>query len=121
MLVEHYCGGEMCLTPDGTITICHRFSSVREKGYSQSVYGKVDDNGIVCINNERFRRLISHDINARKICKHCFVKWHCGGGCLAQYSIYNDEQLATICEWTKSFIKEILTRRLAAASGEDVM
>lgn len=121
MLVEHYCGGEMCLTPDGTITICHRFSSVREKGYSQSVYGKVDDNGIVCINNERFRRLISHDINARKICKHCFVKWHCGGGCLAQYSIYNDEQLATICEWTKSFTKEILMRRLAAASGEDVM
>ena len=97
------------------------FSSVREKGYSQVVYGKVDDNGIVCIDNERFSRLISHDINAREICNHCFVKWHCGGGCLAQYSIYNDEQLAIICEWTKKFTKEILMRRLTAASGEEVM
>lgn len=112
MLVEHYCGGEMCLNPEGTITICHRVSSPHENAYQQFVYGKVDDNGVVCMDNEHFKELISHDIHARKECRHCFVKWHCGGGCLAQSTIYNDEQCHIICQWTRNFTREILIRRL---------
>ena len=119
MLIEHYCGGEMCLTPEGTITICHRKSSSKELGYEDFVYGKVDEDGTVHLDAARFSRLIAHDINAREACAQCFVKWHCGGGCLAQASIYNREQLDIICDWTRSFTKEILARRLQHALRED--
>lgn len=119
MLIEHYCGGEMCLTPEGTITICHRKSSSKELGYEDFVYGKVDEDGTVHLDAARFSRLIAHDINAREACAQCFVKWHCGGGCLAQASIYNREQLDIICNWTRSFTKEILARRLQHALRED--
>lgn len=119
MLIEHYCGGEMCLTPEGTITVCHRKSSPRESGYENFVYGNVDENGTICIDTERFRHLIAHDIHACESCSHCFAKWHCGGGCLAQASIYNQEQLDIICEWTRNFTKEILIRRLHNVSLEE--
>lgn len=119
MLIEHYCGGEMCLNPEGTITICHRKSSPQESGYEDFVYGRVDDNGNIKFDTERFKHLIAHNINARKACSQCFAKWHCGGGCLAQATIYNQEQLDIICEWTRNFTKEILTRRLCNASEEE--
>lgn len=121
MLIEHYCGGEMCLNPEGTITICHRKSSPREPGYEDFVYGRIDDDGTININAERFKHLIAHDINARKACGQCFAKWHCGGGCLAQATIYTREQLDIICGWTRDFTKEILIRRLCKVSekGKD--
>ena len=119
MLVEHYCGGEMCLNPEGTITICHRKSSPREQGYEDFVFGSVDDCGTVHIDTAHFQNLIAHNINSREECSQCFAKWHCGGGCLAQASIYNHDQLAIICEWTRNFTKAILTQRLHNASLED--
>ena len=112
MLIEHYCGGEMCLNPQGTITICHRISSPREEGYHEFVYGNIDDDGNVMFDQERFVKLISHDIKVNPKCERCFVKWHCGGGCFAQSNIYGNDQLDVICEWTRSFSKEILLRRL---------
>lgn len=112
MLIEHYCGGEMCLNPQGTITICHRISSPREEGYSDFVYGSIDEDGNVIFDRDRFIELVSHDIKANPKCERCFVKWHCGGGCLAQSKIYGKDQLDIICEWTRSFSKEIILRRL---------
>lgn len=114
MLVEHYCGGEMCLNPQGDITVCHRISSPREAGYQDFVYGKIDDNGEVHFNQDHFLELISHNIETNPKCEKCFVKWHCGGGCLAQSKIYNPAQLDIICEWTRSFSKEILLNRLTS-------
>lgn len=110
MLIEHYCGGEMCLNPDETITICHRISSPNEDGYDKFVYGEFDSNNIL-FDESKFKKLISHNITQQK-CKDCFVKWHCGGGCFAQSSIYSDEQLNVICNWTRSFTKQILLQRL---------
>lgn len=110
-LSEHYCGGEMCLNPEGTITVCHRFSSPAEEKYESFVYGSVNDKGEVSFDQEKFAKLMSHDIDMMPKCKECFVKWHCGGGCLAQSSIYDDERLDIICDWTRSFTLELLKRR----------
>ncbi len=113
MLVEHYCGGEMCLNPEGTITVCHRFSSRLEEQYGAVEYGMVDDAGHVVVNNDKLRSLLSHDARHQSKCRRCFAKWHCGGGCLAQSMIYKPEQLDIICRWTRQFIKQILIRRNA--------
>lgn len=110
MLVEHYCGGEMCLNPEGTITVCHRFSSPLERQYNDVLYGCVK-NGKVEVDDEKFKTLISHDIHHNVKCRTCFAKWHCGGGCRAQASIYSEEQLEIICQWTRSFIKTLLEKR----------
>lgn len=115
MLIEHYCGGEMCLNPEGTITVCHRFSSPKEEKYQDIVFGHVSERGEVLFDNEKFEKLISHNIDMHPKCKECFVKWHCGGGCLAQSMIYANDQLDIICNWTRQFTKEILVRQLKAA------
>lgn len=112
-LIEHYCGGEMCVTPDGSITICHRISSPQEKGYQDFVYGEVHNDGGVYVDTQKFKTLISHDIACNVKCKDCFAKWHCGGGCFAQSHVYNDKQLDIICDWTRDFIKQILLKRMA--------
>jgi radical SAM protein with 4Fe4S-binding SPASM domain len=112
-LMEHYCGGEMCVTPDGSITICHRISSPQEKGYQDFVYGKISKNGCIHINHEKFKTLIAHDMAYNPKCKDCFVKWHCGGGCFVQSYIYSDKKLDIICDWTRNFTKQILLNRMA--------
>lgn len=115
MLVEHYCGGEMCLNPEGTITVCHRFSSPKEEKYQDIVYGSVSEDGKVLFDNDKFEKLMGHDIDMNPKCKSCFAKWHCGGGCLAQSMIYTDDQLDIICDWTRQFTKMILERQISAA------
>lgn len=111
-LIEHYCGGEMCVTPDGSITICHRISSPQEKGYQDFVYGEINNKGYICVDNEKFKTLITHDIAYNPKCRDCFVKWHCGGGCFAQSYMYSDKQLDIICDWTRDFTKQILLKRM---------
>lgn len=113
-LIEHYCGGEMCLTPEGSVTICHRFSSPDEKGYTDFVYGETDNKGKMTFDHAKFRSLIAHDISHAPKCRDCFVKWHCGGGCLAQSKIYNESQLNIICDWTREFTQKILLKRMEA-------
>jgi len=112
-LIEHYCGGEMCVTPDGSVTVCHRISSPQEKGYHEFVYGKIGENKHISVDYERFKTLISHDIAGDPKCDNCFAKWHCGGGCFAQSYVYDKEQLDIICDWTRDFTKQILLKRMA--------
>ena len=110
MEMDHFCGGEMCLNPQGTITVCHRFSSPAEEQYQDIVYGTIDEEGLVRVDEEKFAKLMSHDITQPR-CFDCSVRNHCGGGCLAQSKIYDEDQLNIICDWKRSFMKEIYVRR----------
>ena len=110
MDMDHFCGGEMCLNPEGTLTVCHRFSSPAEEQYHDFVYGSVDQEGRISLDEKKLAKLMSHDITQTR-CHTCIVKNHCGGGCLAQSSIYESDQLDIICDWTRSFMQEIHVRR----------
>jgi len=110
MLLEHYCGGEMCLTPEGTLSVCHRISSPHEPSYNECVYGLVDDDLNITIDHDKFRKLMSHDVHASSKCRDCSAKWHCGGGCLAQAYTYDENRLNIICDWTRNFTKLLLER-----------
>lgn len=110
MTSDHFCGGEMCLNPEGTVTVCHRFSSPAEKEYADIIYGAIDEEGHVSLDEKKFSQLMSHDITQPR-CRNCSVKTHCGGGCLAQAKIYEEDQLDIICDWTRSFMHEIYVRR----------
>ena len=108
LLLEHYCGGELCVTPEGTVSMCHRVSSPNEKYYNDFVYGQIKNINEVEIDQGKFQKLIKYDIYNNMKCKNCFVKYHCGGGCLAQSYTYTPKQLDIICDWNRDLTKRLL-------------
>ena len=124
MVVERFCTGEFCVTPKGTITICHQVSSPLEKHYEDCVYARIGDDGSLLINHAKFARLIEkYTIYSQPRCRNCFIKWNCGGGCMMQNNQYSEDILDVICDFTRRFSKHLLLERLAntyAADGESL-
>lgn len=122
MVVERYCTGEFCLTPEGTITICHQVSAPNEMGYAHCIYGQVDESGILAIDRQKFQSLIAeHTIYTHPACKDCYIKWNCGGGCMMQNNQYSEQIREVICQSTRVFCKALLLERLReqfAADGQ---
>jgi radical SAM protein with 4Fe4S-binding SPASM domain len=120
-IVERYCCGELCLTPDGTFTICHRVSSPLDILYEKCVYGKVNGAGRIEFNHGKYRHLIHSDtVYDNPDCETCFVKWNCGGGCMMQNQEYDKNIRDIICKFTRSFSKELLLRRLNTNTIENI-
>ena len=110
-LVQRFCAGEISLNALGAITICHRISSPREEHYEEMVYGKVTTER-VDIDYENFKKLTSDTVQKKEKCKECFVKFHCGGGCMAQDMQYTSEMQEIVCDFTRNFSRTILLERL---------
>lgn len=122
MVVERFCTGEFCLTPEGTITVCHQISSPNEENYLDYLYAEVDQNNRLRIDNEKFKKLVSQNtIYTNPKCENCFIKWNCGGGCMMRNNQYKPEILDVICEFTRRFSKTLLLERLAEQYSEDGM
>ncbi len=123
MVVERFCTGEFCLTPEGTITLCHQISSPKEANYSNYIYARVNEENRLEIDNDKFKTLTARNtIYTNPKCKDCFVKWNCGGGCMMQNSQYSQEILDVICDFTRRFSKTLLVERLRTQfedEGED--
>lgn len=113
MVVERFCTGEFCLTPEGTITLCHQISSPKEKNYSDYIYARINNENRIVIDNEKFKSLIAKNtVYTNPKCKDCFIKWNCGGGCMMQNNQYSEEILDVICDFTRRFSKTLLLERL---------
>ena len=124
MVVERFCTGEFCVTPEGTVTICHQISSPLEQHYEDYVYAHIGKNSSLIIDHAKFARLIEQNtIYTQPKCYNCFVKWNCGGGCMMQNNQYSENILDVICDSTRRFSKYLLLERLAnsyAESGESL-
>jgi uncharacterized protein len=112
LLEERFCPGEFALTPEGDFSMCTRITSPLDIGYQDCVYGKVDETGKVQLDYEKFGKLADDNVYSKEKCTACFAKWHCGGGCMAQKYVYNDEILEIICEFTRSFTKRTILEKL---------
>ena len=112
LLIERFCPGDNVLTPEGELSICSRISSPNDPGYAQSIYGRVNPDGTVDIDYEKFNQVVGLDVYHYPKCKNCFAKWHCGGGCMAQKHIYSEEILDEFCEFTRNFTKRKLLSNL---------
>jgi len=71
----------MVVTTDGHITACPNVLDGRDKGVEVFVYGRIDEEGHVLIDEHKLRLLRSRTVNRLSPCKKCFAKWNCGGGC----------------------------------------
>jgi radical SAM protein with 4Fe4S-binding SPASM domain len=111
LLIDRFCPGELCLTPEGELSICSRISAPRDPGYEKSIYGKVE-NGHINIDEEKLKKLIDHNVYSKLKCENCFAKWHCGGGCYAQQLVYDEDVLNVACDFKREYTKLRLLKDL---------
>ena len=112
-VVERHCNGEFCLTPEGTLSICMEVSSPQEKEYEKHVYGYIDENNSLQIDENKFYFLKEKEMAVKNPnCTSCFLKWNCGGGCMANNNKYTKEILEVICEATRELAIALLLEKL---------
>lgn len=97
------CAGGFDLSAQGKISMCFFVSSPKEPLFNDFVYGEIKSNGILQFDENKFKTLVEASENRRKSCQHCFIRWHCGGGCLYQIKTYKTEMLDVMCEFQKKF------------------
>jgi len=75
-------GGEyLAVTPDGNIYPCHQFAG--EKDY---LLGNIIDKKL----NENIREIFKNsNLTTKPVCKKCWARYHCSGGCNANAIHYN--------------------------------
>lgn len=110
-LKEHYCGGELCITPDGEVTLCHRFSSASEKQFRHVHFGSVS-NSCVVTDDEKFTSVMQANSMLRDECLKCFARFHCSGGCIAQSIIFDASMRDEVCRFNRLLIRYQLRERL---------
>ncbi len=73
----------MAITPNGDIYPCHQFV-----GQDEFVIGNVDE-GI--FNEEMVDRFKNVSVNEKPVCKDCWAKYYCSGGCHANAYNFNKD------------------------------
>ena len=71
----HPCGagrGYLCVDPEGTIYLCHRFT-----GSDEYALGNIRDG----MDNRLRQQVAALHVDARPGCRDCWARYFCGGGC----------------------------------------
>jgi len=110
---EKFCYNLVCLTPHGTLTTCPDVSSPVEKDYEQSVFGKIENGGVI-FNDEAFSRLTKGSIYSIEKCQKCWARWNCGSGCSSSRRVYSEEIFDSICDFYRRMLCHSLMNELAS-------
>lgn len=93
-LKEKFCGAagdNFCVTQDGFVTSCYEVMRESDQRSKIFFYGKFDETKKSFEIDQKKRDLLaSRTIDNIPYCKDCFVKYHCGGECLAKAAISSD-------------------------------
>lgn len=108
-LSDRYCPGKFVITSEGDISTCHIVGSKRDELYSDFVFGRIDaTTGEVHVDGEKLRQILSYDVTKSGKCQDCPARWHCAGGCYADYSHLNEAEHEAYCESMRSFLASYL-------------
>lgn len=113
-----HCPGKFCITPQGTVSVCHLVSSPKEERYNECIYGEISD-GILTIDKERFDKLYSINLFNYDRCRNCFAKFSCGGECMTRNSIYPTDYMEAVCEFNRRFILHLLIEKIESEIYEE--
>lgn len=124
MVRDRTCEGKIVLTPMGTISSCARVSSPQESLYNDYIYGEVR-NGKLLFDNEKFNNIMSDsNIYSQAMCRNCFAKWNCGGGCRLFHNSFNQEFEEVRCDFARNSLKkqllDVLISNFRQASGKEL-
>ena len=124
-ILDRGCPPKLTLTPRGDLTICYCVSSPLEKSFEKRVYGRVDDQGNLSFDQEKFSAICSEDVYSFAKCDHCFARWYCAGGCMCPNDLYDEDRLEVLCDFTRELVARELTgrvqRRHFRDKGEDIL
>lgn len=112
MLIERFCPGDNVLTAYGEISVCSRIGAPADEGYPDSIYGKVNEDGTVTIDYDKFQQLMNRNVYHYEKCHNCLAKWNCAGGCMIHQYAYTEDIRNEICEYMRNFTKRMLLRNL---------
>lgn len=102
LLKNRACAGGFDLTAQGKLSMCFFVSSPKEPLYNEFIYGSVE-NGQVIFDEQKFKELVEFSTNDSHRCRQCFIRWHCGGGCLYQTKSYSPQMLEEMCSFQRRF------------------
>lgn len=97
ILKDRFCKGDLCLTPRGEITICRRISSPNENAFPQAVFGRVEK-GQLRFDETDYQRALKFSLDDRNLCRQCFLRWHCGGLCISQQTMFPRDYYDVLCD-----------------------
>ena len=106
-----HCPGKFCITPQGTISVCHLVSSPKEERYKECIYGKIEG-GTLEIDKNRFNQLYSITLFSYDRCRDCFAKFSCGGECLTRNTIYPADYMQKVCNFNRKFVLHQLLEKI---------
>lgn len=109
---ERTCFGKIVMTPDGYFSMCSRVSSRKEKLFDDFIYGEIDPSGNLAVDDSKFNRLMHENtIDSSPLCKECFARWNCGGGCRLFAMSFPPAFFPVFCDFQRKGLKhEILIR-----------
>ena len=110
-VVIRHCPGKFCITPQGTISVCHLVSSPKEERYKECIYGKIED-GVLEIDKNRFEQLYSMNLFSYDRCHDCFAKFSCGGECLTRNTTYPAIYMQEVCNFNRRFVLHQLLEKI---------
>lgn len=110
-VVIRHCPGKFCITPQGTISVCHLVSSPKEERYKECIYGKIED-GVLEIDKNRFDQLYSMNLFSYDRCRDCFAKFSCGGECLTRNTTYPADYMQEVCDFNRRFVLHQLLEKI---------
>ncbi len=104
---SQFCRGEFCMTPEGYLVGCQRYSSKLDALFPKFNFGKIK-NSTICIDDTALtevEKLFSYKLPQ---CETCFAKYNCAGICPAIRSDLSTKQVFEHCQFTKKLLKKIL-------------
>jgi uncharacterized protein len=90
----------IAVTPDGNIFPCHRYA-----GIDEWKMGSIYNNSLNLPIKEYFSK--TH-IYAKEKCRSCWARFYCGGGCNAEFFLFEGDACTpseVFCEWMKKRIE----------------
>lgn len=106
----YFCKGEFCVTPTGNLTACHRVSSENDSLYPYFHFGTIQNDPPV--DPVRLTNVKETIRDVPKACDDCFAKWHCAGGCRAEWYSYSEEDQKALCAFNRSLVRKSLEKQL---------
>lgn len=108
-VADRYCPGKFVITSEGDISICHTVGSKKDELYNEFVFGHIDEkSGEVSVDNDKLQAILSYDVSKRNECAECPARWHCAGGCYADYFHLSNEEHHVYCESMRTFLAAYL-------------
>lgn len=112
-----YCRGEFAVSPDGSVSVCHRVSDEGEAQRMNMGYGHVDSSGRVSIDSRRLLEAFAVPRLPNR-CDGCLLRAECRGGCRVHNMTYGDDIQRAFCDLKRKFVDALRLRERKECHGE---